>query len=243
MNLNRYSFFDLDNTLYKGKTHYLILDFSTYLEANHQFDTQDENQLRCLNRSYIEGKINRDQFAIEVVKTYYHGLRGRRTSEIDKCAIDYLGDLTDQDWYPYTDPILELLKDVTAPILISGSPVEVIKHSKKLEGFQEIYGSKGSINSEVYTGEMEFELATEQSKAKLITGFNQLHAVDPRYSFAFGDSSSDFPLLSIVDPQNAYLLGAKGIELRKSGNDQWNYLDNDLKVFKHVRKRVEFLFH
>jgi phosphoserine phosphatase len=241
LHLKSYSFFDFDNTLYKGQSRYLILDFSTYLEANNKFNKEDYLTIHTLFKTYFNGQIDRDQFAIQVVQTYYHGLSGHQISEIDEFAQDYWNNFNEDGWFPYTDPLLDLIKTFTIPILISGSPLEVLKLSEKLSGFKNIFASIGVVNSGVYTGDMELEMATEAAKKAMMTEFTKINKVDTQLSFAFGDSSSDFPMLNAVDPQNAYLLGANISLINEVRDKKWNHLGQDLRLISHVQKRINLL--
>lgn len=237
-----YSFFDLDNTLYKGQTRYLILDFSTYLVANKKIDFQDFQQIKDLFDAYFNNQIDRNQFGLKVVQTYYHGLRGNQSSMIDELAKNYWNSFQNTGWFAYTDPLLDLVKKYTIPILVSGSPLEVIKHSNISFFFNRIVASNGIVQSGVYTGGMELEVATEAAKKHMMNEFITLLDFDPKYSFAFGDSSSDFPMLEAVDPQNAYLLGENNKLLTQFLHKKWNFLKQDLNVIDHVQKRINSIF-
>jgi HAD superfamily phosphoserine phosphatase-like hydrolase len=237
-----YSLFDFDNTLYKGQTRYLILDFSSYLNANNIFNSIDFLRLHHSFNSYLEAQFDRTHFAIEIVQAYYHGLRGHQTKEIDDFALKYWNILNINGWFTYTDPLLDLIKKHTLPILISGSPLEVLKHSGKLSDFKSIYGSKGIVREGIYTGQMDFEMATEAAKTQMVAELVKSINIDPQFSFAFGDSVNDFPMLKAVNPKNAYLLGANDMLVKEISDKNWNCLEQDLKIIDHVQKRINLLY-
>jgi HAD superfamily phosphoserine phosphatase-like hydrolase len=239
---NCFSFFDFDNTLYKGQSRYLILDFSTYLEAQGVFKSQELQHLRSLLTTYHEGRINRHDFAVQVVKSYYCGLTGCLEIEIAEHACLYWNHLQAEAWFPYTHQLLNLVNKFTTTILISGSPLEVLQHAIKPLGFREIYASKGVIHTGVYTGSMEQEMATQTAKARLMGELSTRLSFNPTTSFAFGDSESDFPMLQVVDPINAYLLGAKDDLKNEVMDKNWNLLEQDTKILEHVQARINTLY-
>lgn len=235
---NRYSFFDFDNTLYKGQSGYLIRDFSIYLESKRAFYTEQLSQILSLVTSYETGQITRHDFAVQIVEAYYLGLDGRTEHQIDIHAKYFWGSLTKEAWFSYTQPLLDLIKEFTIPILISGSPIEVLRHVSGKFGLYEVYASQGNIQKGEYHGGMHHELASQIAKKRLMADLVPNLKVDRGFSFAFGDSESDFPLLEAVDPQNAYLLCEDQQIKNKPGNQKWNYLKKNIKIVDHVRKRL-----
>jgi len=238
---NCISFFDFDNTIYKGQSRYLILDFSVYLEANSAFHSEELQQLFSLFTTYQENKINRHDFAVQFIQTYYRGLTGREIIEIDEHARNFWNNLPEDSWFPFTFPLLHLIKDISLPILISGSPLEVLQRVKRKLGFYKIFASKGIVNNGEYTGIVYQEMATQAAKTRKVNELTKIHNFNPRSSFAFGDSSSDLPILKAVDPLNAYLLGAKAALKNEFGDEKWNLLDHDKKIVEHVQNRINAL--
>ena len=87
MKKNSYCFIDFDNTLYRGKNRYLILDFPVFLAAKGHFNNQSLKELGSLQSGYSRGKIERDEFAIRVVESYYQGLAGEHVKNISSPKI------------------------------------------------------------------------------------------------------------------------------------------------------------
>ena len=235
-------FFDFDNTLYRGQTRYLILDFSIYLESFAAFNSQDLVHLNSLFTSYQAGNLKRFDFAIQVVLTYYHGMIGSKEKDIDHHADKFWKDLPESAWFEYTFPLVNLIKQYSIPILISGSPIEILSHARKLLGIDEVYASRGIIRDGIYTGGMELEMATQASKTQKVFELSTNLDFNPQTSFAFGDSSSDFPLLQAVDPKNAYLLIANDHQKIEVVDKNWNLLDQDITLIEHVQDRIHTLF-
>jgi len=237
-----YSFFDFDNTIYKGQSRYLILDFANFLEERGSFDPTEFNYIKSLFSSYYQGSINRQSFGVLVVESYYRGLSGRNEKDIFDHALNYWDRIQTDAWFPYTIPLLKMINNTTTSILVSGSPFEILEIINKALGFKEIFASLGIIQNGIYTGHTKSEMATDTSKAKLMQELSDTLSFNPATSFAFGDSESDFPLLKSVDPKNAYLLGATSIMKRFGVDNSWNFLDQENEILKNVESRINTLF-
>jgi HAD superfamily phosphoserine phosphatase-like hydrolase len=235
---NSFSFFDFDNTLYKGISSYLILDFSEYLVGQGVILESAMLLFHGFFADYEAGRINRKIFGEQVVKAYYQNLTGAKENELSAQARTYWETLPQEAWFPYTQAILTLAQSFTTTIMISGSPVEIIKHIPIASKFDKIFASKGSIQAGVYTGKVEIEMATSESKAQLMDDLRNDLKFDPNTSFAFGDSESDFPMLRAVNPMNAYLLGEDGNLKGEVLKNHWNSFAHDNKVLKHVEARM-----
>lgn len=242
MSEKSFSFFDFDKTIYKGKSSYLILDFSFHLEKRKLFNPSEFSVIEDLFKSYHQGLISRHDFGVLVVESYYRGLSGKHENEILDEFSEYWDQVQVDAWFPYTLRLLNIINAQTTSILISGSPLEILKSLNKTLGFKEISASKGVIQAGFYTGQTELEMATSAAKEGFLKKFSDSNSINPSTSFAFGDSESDFPLLDIVDPQNAYLLGAAP-ELKKLVLDKnWNLLTHENEILDHVNDRVNSLF-
>jgi phosphoserine phosphatase len=218
------------------------MDFSTFLEKKGLFDPEEFSVLKTLFNSYYQGSINRHDFGVLVVESYYRGLSGQHENEILDESGKYWDHIREEAWFPYTLQLLNIVNTRTKSILVSGSPLEVLETMTKSLGFKEIYASKGVIHSGIYTGQTELEMATSIAKAGFVKNFADSIPVSPATSFAFGDSESDFPLLEFVDPQNAYLLGASP-DLKKMIIDKnWNLLSQEKEILDHVNSRFRSLF-
>lgn len=233
-----YSFFDFDNTLYKGQSGYLIQDFSIYLDSKKAFDHKRLCQILILVASYEAGQLSRHDFAEQIVQAFYEGLTGRTEDQIDELAKDYWRNISKEAWFPYTVPLLKLVKEYSIPILISGSPIEVLKHLSGSFGFHAIYASMGKKQKGEFQGGMHRELASQLAKKQFMTELIPTLNIDRKTSLAFGDSESDFPLLEAVDPLNAYFLVVDQHFRDGKGNQPWNFLEKNLKIVDHVLKRL-----
>jgi phosphoserine phosphatase len=239
-----FCFFDFDNTLYKGKNRYLILDFPEFLAVKSYFDEKELKKLKDLRILYANHGISRDEFTIRVIESYYQGLAGQSEDEISRQANIFWEMKPEDLWFSYTIPLLNLMKKYTTTVLVSGSPLEILRLIYKEIGREILYGTRGIIERSIYTGAYNpyEEMATYNAKSKFIIDMSVIHQFNPNTSFAFGDSESDFPLLNAVNAQNSYLIGVDKNSLDRSINKYWNIVQRDDSLLVHVKNRIAKVF-
>jgi HAD superfamily phosphoserine phosphatase-like hydrolase len=229
-------FFDFDNTLYRGKHRYLILDFPEFLAARKLFDEKELSGLEDLTRLYINQSIGRDEFAVRVIESYYKGLTGQSTDEINQQAHMFWRKRDHDFWFSYTIPLVNFMKNYTTTVLVSGSPMEILSFVYRDIGIKVLYGTRGIIEKGIYTGAFHLhdEMATYHAKEKLMTELSAGYQFNPHTSFAFGDSESDIPLLRSVDPANAFMIGeGKEIALLAQEN-KWTVFRHDDDILRLI---------
>lgn len=239
-----HTFFDLDNTLYKGKLRHVILDFPQYLFERGMFSTYAINELNDLRTKYSADKIDRTTFALEVIKYYYAGLKDTSTSIIHEAAQFFWRDTKNTAWFPYTIELIKLLNTHTETIVVSGSPIEVLDIVFDELGVDKLFATSGTIIDNKYTGEFELsqEMATAEAKKLFIARYTEMASYNYEQSFAFGDSESDYPLLEAVPPQNAFLFTHKANLMLYGKEMGWNVLSQEDDITQVVSKRISEIF-
>ena len=176
------------------------------------------------------------------VSYFYQGIKGFSTKEIDTLAQKFWAENLSNAWYHYTEDLINLLRDYSKIIVISGSPLEVISPIKDFFGINKIYGTSGNISANnCFDGTFDLvkEMATAQAKERLMKRLNQKYQIDKKRSFAFGDSESDFPLLQSVYYQNAFLITSKP-ELKEFGiKENWHVINHSADISSMVKNRLE----
>ena len=240
------SFFDFDKTLYKGQRGYVIFDFPHFLEPYGLFSTEALDKLEDLLISYRNHEIDRTTFALDVIKYYYLGIKGKTVVEIEDAASEFWAIQSHKAWYSYSIDLVNLMNQHTTTILVTGSPIEPLRYIQEFFNFHEIHATTGLINEQgVFTGQFlsKDERATSQAKKIFLNKFEKRFAYASYRSFAFGDAESDIPLLEAIDPKNSFVLG-EGEELleliKKNG---WQHLKHEETVMSSVQDRVDILFN
>lgn len=237
-----FSFFDLDNTLYKGKHNHVIFDFPIYLNEIGLFPDRLIQKTNKRIKAYENKEIDRRKFTLNVISYFYQGIKGYSITEIDDLVQKFWAENLSNAWYHYTEDLINFLQDYSEIIVISGSPLEVITPIKDFFGINKIYGTSGNLSANNYfdgTFDMAKEMATAEAKENLMKSLIKRCPIDKKRSFAFGDSESDFPLLQSVNSKNAFLITSKP-ELKKMGAKQnWQVISHSTDISGIIRDRLE----
>ena len=237
-----FSFFDLDNTLYKGKRNHVVFDFPIYLNKIGLFPDQLIQKTNKKIKEYENKEIDRQRFVLNTLSCFYQGIKGYSTKEIDNLAQKFWAENLPNAWYHYVEDLINLLRDYSKTIVVSGSPLEVITPVKDFLKIHEIYGTIGNLSTNDYfdgTFDIAKEMATAQAKERLIKSLTQKYPIDKSHSFAFGDSESDFPLLQSVKNKNAFLITSKP-DIKEFGTKQnWQVISHNADLSTIVRDRLE----
>ena len=144
MSKHSFSFFDLDKTLYKGKRNHVIFDFPIYLNEIGLFPDRLVQKINKEIKEYKNKVIDRRKFTLNVISYFYEGIKGYSTKEIDDLAQRFWAQNLSNAWYHYTKDLINILRDYSEIIVISGSPLETITPVKDFLGVDEIYGTTGN---------------------------------------------------------------------------------------------------
>ena len=244
MESKSYCFFDFDNTLYKGKNGYLILDFPEFLAVKGLFNCLDLKNLQDLQFLYKNKHMSRDDFAIKVLETYYKGLAGKEEKDIFMEAVNFFEIKYNEIWFPYSLPLIQLMNKYTTTILVSGSPYEILELICEKIDIKILFATRGIIDKGVYTGEfnIDTEMATYDAKKKLMDKLSKLYQFNTDSSFAFGASESDFPLFDAVNFKNSYLIGENEGKLEREVNKDWNIVKRDKVSIEVINQRLSIVF-
>ena len=236
------SFFDFDNTLYKGTSRYIILDFATYLTTRNHFPASQFEILQKLFKSYFAGTLSRHDFGVRVVEAFYRGLEGYGEMEIHDLALDFIQDQGEATWFPHTLPLLKLVTPFVRSILVSGSPVEILEPVNQILRLNEVHASQGVTENGVFSGETRRELATASAKQDFMVSLSRTRPFDVQRSMAFGDSESDFPLFEAVAPDNAFLI-TNQLKLKQvADKNHWHFILQEGPVVETIQLRIGSLF-
>jgi HAD superfamily hydrolase (TIGR01490 family) len=83
-------------------------------------------------------------------------------------------------------------------VLISGALEIVLEHTARFLGAQEVIGNRLEMKAGIATGKLLKPVVAGPEKARLIREHAKLRGFDLAECFAFSDSYSDVPMLSVV---------------------------------------------
>ena len=178
---------DWDGTLREG---YVIVQWTHYLA--------DEGVIPKCFAEAVDDCFkckNYEQMAKCVVETYASSQKDLPVAEVASLAVAFAE--LNPDVFAFAAPLIEHLRGMEIePIVITGSPIIVVKHLAEKIGICRCYGLELEADrSGVFVGSCAFNLAIESSKRMLV---KQLEPEFRDVRLALGNSSSDSPLLEVA---------------------------------------------
>lgn len=210
MNANvHYALLDWDNTLRKGFT---ITSWTKYLCDREAIDKEAYDKLLKQFELHQTKRISYKQLATSTTEIYAQALSGAQLGLIKKLAHSFSRE--DTDVLPFTDKLFDsFMERKIETIIISGSPQIVLSQYAKRLGFSEIYGMDVEVVNGQYTGKVMQDFGAEK---KCIVK-DICHSRKKMPLIAFGDSTSDEPLLSAA--KYGYLLDWKNKTILLNGHE------------------------
>lgn len=190
------AFFDIDGTLYREG---LITEvFKKLIKSEIIENSRWYNEVRPYYIKWDRRQGNYDNYLLKMADIYTEAIKGLHKSQIDFIAelvIKQKGDRV----YTYTRDRLKYHKENGHLVIaISGSPIELVKYMTMKYGFNDYIGSIYEMDeNNKYTGEIK-PMWDSESKERAISYFCDKYNIDLSKSFAYGDTSGDFTMLSSV---------------------------------------------
>lgn len=190
------AFFDIDGTLYREG---LITEvFKKLIKSEIIENSRWYNEVRPYYIKWDRRQGNYDNYLLRMADIYTEAIKGLHKSQIDFIAelvIKQKGDRV----YTYTRDRLKYHKENGHLVIaISGSPIELVRNMTEKYGFNDYIGSIYEMDEDnKYTGKIK-PMWDSESKERAISYFCDKYDIDLSNSFAYGDTSGDFTMLSSV---------------------------------------------
>jgi HAD superfamily hydrolase (TIGR01490 family) len=189
------SFFDIDGTLVKG---FLMTGVAHYLHARNLFSERRYAQIERWLTLFQEKHVTYRQVVMTVPAIYGQGLKNRPVKTIRQEARQYVDEVMATALFPYTLPLVKMMKSYGMTVGISGAPSEVVDCLGKHFAFDTCYGSTFEVKQGRYTGRLSRNLTITEAKETIFQHVLQHHQIDLATSFGFGDTEQDTSILSRV---------------------------------------------
>lgn len=190
------AFFDIDGTLYREG---LITELFKKLI---KFEIIESDKWYSEVKPEFENWDNRqgdyDKYLLKMVEIYIQSVKGLHRSQLEFIARNIIRQKGDRVYTFTRDKIKWHKEQGHKVIIISGSPMELIKEMAEKHGFDDYIGTIYELDSnETYTGEV-IPMWDSISKKSAVKGFAQKYHIDLENSYAYGDSSGDLTMLEMV---------------------------------------------
>lgn len=210
--MNRGAFFDLDETLYRGKS---LLEFALSIGLL--------NSLADFTKS-VQNTSPKD-FRLEANKAYYRLWEGRTVQEMQQLSYQWTSEKSDSQ-NAFNQPVVSrLIAHEQADckiVVVTGSPESIARPLLSTLPVNDILCPLQEVENGIYTGRL-LEQCIGHFKAQRIERYALTQEIDLTDSFAYGDDLSDVPMLKTVGiPTVVGFPGSPAVEFAQKCN--WEIL-------------------
>jgi HAD superfamily hydrolase (TIGR01490 family) len=207
----KYAFFDMDETIIQCKSM-----FSFYQFFLMQTDNKNHGQRFRQLMSDIGEKVDHGASREEINKFYYEHFIGVDKVALKKIATQWCNESEDIIFIDKVVSEIENLKnDGYFIVIVSGAMRDIIEPIGDMIGVDFYLCSEPSVVDGKYTGKLA-QQSIGDGKRNLIVNFCQEHLVALDECVAYGDHTSDIPMLTAVG--KAYVVNPNH-EMRKVLNE------------------------
>lgn len=229
----RIAILDVDGTLYGGN---LGIDLVKSLIKNQLFADDIGIEIFKLYEKYKSGEMEKSTVVDLIYKLFAEGLKDKIANDVNVIAKKTLSEVI-ENTFSYTNDLINLLKKYNYHIvLLSGSPIEILKHFGKAFQIEEkdIIGGITEIEKGKYTGKLSSYPGSSEQKVRIFEEWVKVNKFEIKWDnvLVLGNNERDFGLLSrsglpiAVNPD---------IELERMAKNNKYYLADSDSVLSKVK--------
>lgn len=186
--------FDIDGTVFRDS---LLLQ---HLEKCVDYDVFPQNakdEIKDVKKQWKNRELDYDDYMHKAVETYTKYLNGKSVEDIDFVARKVI-EKQYQLVYKYTrNKIIEHQEKGHTVIFISGSPSFLVEKMAEKLGVDTWFASNYEIYNNKYTGQV-LPMWDAKSKKKTLQTIEELLGFNLKKSYAYGDTTGDYTMLTSV---------------------------------------------
>lgn len=190
------AFFDIDGTLYREGM--ITAIFKKLIKSDIISNEVWYRELRERYNKWDKRQGNYDDYLTRMAEIYIEAVRGLHKTQIEFIAgkvIEQKGDRV----YTFTRDRIAWHKEQGHKIItISGSPLELVREMSQKFGFDDYIGTRYEVDEQDrYTGKI-YPMWDSANKEKALAEIVKKYDIDLNRSYAYGDTSGDYKMLSAV---------------------------------------------
>ena len=197
----RAAFFDVDNTLIRGSTIYLL---GRGMYQRGYFTKKDISRFVLANlRFRLTGKENKEEIA-RFQKSATDFIGGHSVKEIEAIAQEIYDEFVSPAiWQGTIEIAKKHLSNNEEVWLVTAAPEDMAVLIANRLGFTGALGSRAEIKDGAYTGAISGALLHGKEKVRAVTELALRSGLNLEECFAYSDSHNDLPLLQCVGHPSA----------------------------------------
>ena len=199
MKKNKLAIFDIDGTIFRKNLHFELIAELVYMKI---FDKSVRRELVKLYGHWLDHEGTYEEYRDKLVKLYEVYIKGCNQRDI-VTASESVVLFNAKRTYIFANRQIKKLRKDHLMLVISGSPIEIVKEYAKIFKFDAYYGSVYEVNENgTYTGKPLFE--PTKNKGAVVKQFMVENNVTLKGSIGIGDTESDASFLSLVEKPIAF---------------------------------------
>lgn len=191
--------FDIDGTIFRKNLAFELLNELVWMRI---FPKEVREELIDLYGHWLDNEGTYEAYRVKMVELYEKNLLGKNQDDIVKAA-KMVARFNAKRTYIFAKRVIEEMRHDHVMLMISGSPIEIVKEYAQILRFDAYYGSVYEIDkNRLYTGQTVFEPTSD--KGAVVKQFVAENEIALAGSFGMGDTQSDASFLELVDTPIAF---------------------------------------
>jgi HAD superfamily hydrolase (TIGR01490 family) len=192
--INKYAFFDVDDTLIRTKSMFTFSKKYFLTTKNKNLELQFDTEMASLFKKDTNWKI--------INSIYYSYFKHFPIADVESVAQQWFLGLSANKSHFYHQNIVQILQqhqsEGTVCVFVSGSFKELLQPIADDLGVEHILSINLERDGDRYTGNIIPPQTIGDGKADAINLFLDARGGDAKNCYAYGDDISDVPMLSVV---------------------------------------------
>jgi HAD superfamily phosphoserine phosphatase-like hydrolase len=186
--------FDIDGTIFRKNLAFELLNELSWMKI---FPKTVRDELIALYGHWLDNEGTYEAYRVKLVDLYEKNIEGKSQEDIIRAA-KIVAQFNAKRTYIFAKKLIEEMRPDHIMLMISGSPIEIVKEYAEILEFDAYFGSVYEIDKEkIFTGKTIFEPTHDKGAVvKQFVAENDISLVD---SFGIGDTQSDASFLELVD--------------------------------------------
>lgn len=199
MKKKKLAIFDIDGTIFRKNLAFELVNELVYMK---KFPKAVRRELTDVYRHWLENEGTYEAYRRKLVKLYQDNLKGCQRKDV-VVAAKRVASFNAKRIYIFARDLIGKLRKDHVMLIISGSPVEIVKEYAKLLKFDDYYGSVyEETKAGIYTGKEVF--TPVKDKGRVVKQYIAQEGLSLHGSTGIGDTESDAKFLELMDHPIAF---------------------------------------